>query len=85
VRGLAEAVEDPQLAARDWFKAMTHPDLGTHRYNGFPWRLANRELIAALPPPRLGEHSRLLLAGKLGLDAPAIEALLAKDVSGAVE
>jgi hypothetical protein len=55
------------------------------RYNGFPWRFANRELAAGLPPPRLGEHSRLLLAGKLGLDAPAIEALLAKDVSGAVE
>ena len=63
---------------------MTHPDLGSHQYNGFPWRFANRELFAASPPPRLGEHSVLLLQEKLGLDQAEIDALMAKDVSGAV-
>ena len=82
VRGLAEAIDDPQLTARGWFKPMTHADLGTHRYNGFPWRFAGRELVAATPPPRLGEHSSLLLAEKLGLDAAAIEAMAAKGVIG---
>jgi crotonobetainyl-CoA:carnitine CoA-transferase CaiB-like acyl-CoA transferase len=82
VRGLAEAIDDPQLAARGWFKTMTHADLGEHRYNGFPWRFAGRELVAATPPPRLGEHSALLLQEKLGLDAGAVEALAAKGVTG---
>jgi benzylsuccinate CoA-transferase BbsF subunit len=82
VRGLAEAIDDPQLTARGWFKAMTHADLGAHRYNGFAWRFAGRELVAATPPPRLGEHSALLLKEKLGLDAAAIEALAARGVTG---
>ena len=82
VRGLAEAIDDPHLTARGWFKTMTHADLGEHRYNGFPWRFAGRELVAATPPPRLGEHSALLLREKLGLDAAAVEALAAKDVTG---
>ena len=84
VRGQAEALDDPQLSATGWFKTMTHPDLGSHQYNGFPWRFANRELFAASPPPRLGEHSALLLQEKLGLDPAEIDALMAKDVSGAV-
>jgi len=41
-------------------------------------------LVAALPPPRLGEHSALLLHEKLGLDQLEIDALMAKAVSGAV-
>ena len=82
VRGLAEAIDDPQLTARGWFKTMTHADLGEHRYNGFPWRFAGRELVAATPPPRLGEHSALLLTEKLGLDEAAIKALAAKGVTG---
>jgi len=84
VRGLAEAIDDPQLTARGWFKTMTHADLGAHRYNGFPWRFAGRELVAATPPPRLGEHSALLLREKLGLDEAAIEGLAAKGVTGCV-
>ena len=82
VRGLAEAIDDPQLTARGWFKTMTHADLGEHRYNGFPWRFAGRELVAATPPPRLGEHSALLLTEKLGLDEAAIKALAAEGVTG---
>jgi crotonobetainyl-CoA:carnitine CoA-transferase CaiB-like acyl-CoA transferase len=61
---------------------MTHVDLGEHRYNGFPWRFAGRELIAATPPPRLGEHSASILEEKLGLDQAAIGALAAKGVTG---
>ena len=83
-RGQAEALGDPQLAATGWFKTMPHPDLGSHQYNGFPWRFANCRLVAALPPPRLGEHSALLLGEKLGLDQLEIDALIARDVSGAV-
>jgi crotonobetainyl-CoA:carnitine CoA-transferase CaiB-like acyl-CoA transferase len=82
VRGLAEALEDPHLG--EWYKVMTHADLGAHKYSGFPWRFASCELAAKSPPPRLGEHSEALLAELLGLTPGDIEALKAKDVTGAV-
>ena len=67
VRGALEAVDDPQLNARNWFQSMTHPDVGVHKYNGFQWRFADCALIAHTPPPRLGEHAEQLLP-RLGLD-----------------
>ena len=84
VRTLAEALDDPHLQARDWFKPMTHPNLGTHRYNGFLWRFADCALNPGLPPPRLGEHSEVLLKELLFLDDQEIEALKEKGVTGSV-
>jgi crotonobetainyl-CoA:carnitine CoA-transferase CaiB-like acyl-CoA transferase len=84
VRGCTECLSEPHLAARDWFKPMTHPDLGEHLYNGFPWRFSECALSATLPPPRLGEHSEALLKELLGLSDAEIEALKAKNVTGSV-
>ena len=84
VRGAAEALNEPHLAARDWFKVMTHADLGAHKYNGFPWRFEGCELQAHTPPPRLGEHSEILLRELLDLGDDEIASLKAEDVTGAV-
>lgn len=84
VRTLAQALDDPHLAARDWFKPMARPDIGEHRYNGFAWSFADCELKAVIPPPRLGEHSEQVLREIVGLQADEIEALKIKDVVGSV-
>jgi crotonobetainyl-CoA:carnitine CoA-transferase CaiB-like acyl-CoA transferase len=84
VRNGFEALGDPHLTARAWFKEMTHPDLGTHRYNGFPWRFEACNLEARLPPPRLGEHSEELLKELFALPTEDIEQLKEKGVIGAV-
>ncbi len=84
VRGAIEGLSDPHLSARNWFTPMTHPDLGEHLYNGFPWRFSECALVAHSPPPRLGEHSEVLLRDLLGLSQAEIEALKAKAVTGAV-
>jgi crotonobetainyl-CoA:carnitine CoA-transferase CaiB-like acyl-CoA transferase len=84
VRSAREGLDEPQLAARDWFKTMTHPDLGAHKYNGFPWSFADCELKATIPPPRLGEHSDLLLKELLHLTPAQIADLKAKDITGTV-
>ena len=84
VRGATECLREPHLTARSWFKPMTHPDLGEHLYNGFPWRFADCRLTAHTPPPRLGEHSDALLRALLGLSDAEISALKAKEVTGAV-
>jgi crotonobetainyl-CoA:carnitine CoA-transferase CaiB-like acyl-CoA transferase len=67
VRGLVEGLDDPHLTARDWFKTMSREDIGAYKYNGFPWRFSRCELLATLPPPRLGEHSEALLREVLSL------------------
>lgn len=84
VRSAREGLDEPHLTARDWFKAMTHPDLGTHKYNGFPWRFTDCQLVATRPPPRLGEHSEEVLRELLSLSQAEIDELKAKDVTGAV-
>ena len=84
VRGCTEGLAEPHLTARDWFKPMTHPDLGEHLYNGFPWRFAECALVATLPPPRLGEHSEAILRDLLGLTETEIGDLKAKNITGAV-
>ena len=84
VRSLVEGLSDPQLVARGWFQDLEHPDLGTHKYNGFLWRYHGRELVNHLPPPRLGEHSESVLRALLRLDTAEIDRLKASEVTGAV-
>ena len=84
VRGTAEGLHEPHLQARNWFQTHHHAELGTHRYNGFLWRFADAPPVSTLAPPRLGEHSRELLAEKLGLSEAEIDQLWAEGVTGAV-
>ena len=84
VRSIDEALECPHLAARGWFSVLDHADVGRHRYNGEPWRFTGLAPREDLPPPRLGEHSRQILSGRLGLSVADIEQLMAADVTGEV-
>jgi crotonobetainyl-CoA:carnitine CoA-transferase CaiB-like acyl-CoA transferase len=62
VRTIAEAIEDPQLLARDMVVAIEHPDLGTIKNLGNPIKLSRSPAHMRLPPPRLGEHTEAVLA-----------------------
>lgn len=84
VRSVSEALDDPHLAARDWFQLVGRPDIGAHKHNGFAWRFSNAVLSPMRPPPRLGEHSASVLAERLGLDPDRIEALVANEITGSV-
>ena len=79
-----EVFADPQFVARGWFLPMAHPDMGTHLYNGHPWRFSRSPLVCRNPSPRLGEHSADVLMRDLGLDAAEYERLLAEGVTGLV-
>ncbi len=73
-------LRDPQLAARDWWLHLTHPDTGTRQYQGFPWRLRRRPAGCDRPAPRMGEHTLEILRGTLGYGDERIDALLADGV-----
>jgi crotonobetainyl-CoA:carnitine CoA-transferase CaiB-like acyl-CoA transferase len=84
VRSVREALDDPHLAERQWFRRLSRADIGEHRHNGYAWRFAGCALKPSSPPPRLGEHSDEVLKELLGLSAEEISDLKTKDVTGAV-
>jgi crotonobetainyl-CoA:carnitine CoA-transferase CaiB-like acyl-CoA transferase len=62
-----QLLEDPQLNARGMFVASDHPVAGAYRQLGLPWRMDSVGVgyrRAAL----IGEHTREVLTGLLGLD-----------------
>jgi len=62
-----QLLDDAQLNARGMFVATDHPVSGTFRQLGLPWRMDSAGVTyrrAAL----LGEHTREVLTGLLGLD-----------------
>ena len=62
VRTVAEALTDPQLAARDMVVELAHPELGTVRLLGNPIKLSRSPAVIHRPPPGLGEHTAEVLA-----------------------
>lgn len=77
-------LNDPQLIDRSWFIPMTHPDTGTHKYVGFPWRFSSCQLSVDRPAPRLGEHSIEILSNELSLSAEEIQGLFDEGVTAMV-
>jgi benzylsuccinate CoA-transferase BbsF subunit len=79
-----QILTDPHLKHRKWFHPLAHPDLGTHLYDGVPWHFSDSKLNSNSPSPRLGQHSRELLHGLLGLSQAEIDALFEQGISGQV-
>ena len=84
VRTTAELMACPHLEQRRWFRRIKHADVGEHRYAGHPWRMDGLLERSDLPPPRLGEHSRELLRGRLDLSEAEIDDLFERGVTGMV-
>jgi crotonobetainyl-CoA:carnitine CoA-transferase CaiB-like acyl-CoA transferase len=61
VRTPDELLEDPHLAAIDFFAAMSHPSEGELRTLGIPVTFSRTPGSVRRPPPRLGEHTREIL------------------------
>jgi crotonobetainyl-CoA:carnitine CoA-transferase CaiB-like acyl-CoA transferase len=82
VQDFGDCFADPQLAHREHFEALDHPNLGpgTYERNGF--RLAGVPSAYGRPSPLLGEHTREVLTALLGLDDTELDRLTA---SGALE
>ncbi|OBF48564.1 acyl-CoA hydratase [Mycobacterium sp. 852002-50816_SCH5313054-b] len=71
-----------QLDARGFYEEFVHPVTGSHRYPGWPFRIAPgpaRHHRSA--PPTLGQHNDEILRG-LGLSADELAALRAERVIG---
>jgi crotonobetainyl-CoA:carnitine CoA-transferase CaiB-like acyl-CoA transferase len=62
VRSLREAIEHPQVAARDILLTQTHAALGTVQTLAPVVKLSRTPADPSVPPPALGEHTASVLA-----------------------
>jgi benzylsuccinate CoA-transferase BbsF subunit len=73
---------DPQLAHREFFRRLEHPEMGEVPYEGHQYKIRGYDNGPLFPAPCLGEHSYQVLAEVLGLDEDDIAGLLASGACG---
>ncbi len=80
VNNVREVFESPQAQARNMFPRVPHAGDDGFAVTGPPIKLSATPGQAGSGAPKLGEHTRNVLAELLGLDEAAIEQLVAKSV-----
>jgi crotonobetainyl-CoA:carnitine CoA-transferase CaiB-like acyl-CoA transferase len=82
VNDLEAALEDPQIQALGLMQTVEDPDLGQLELPGFPLGFGESSLPPQLPnsAPRLGEHTREVLADLLGYKEEQIAGLQRKGI-----
>ena len=72
--------EDPQFRHRNHWVRLAHPEIGTTLYNAPPFRFSTTPARPERHAPRLGEHTRDILQGLLGLSPQDVDELAAQGV-----
>jgi succinate--hydroxymethylglutarate CoA-transferase len=72
INSVAQALDDPQTAARQMTETIEHPTVGALKMLGIPFKFSDTACSVRRPPPTLGQHSEEILSGELGLDDKAI-------------
>ena len=79
VSTLDDVVADRQMAGNGVFPELDDPVLGRVRTVDTPLKVEGHEKVTRAPAPRLGEHTRAILA-ELGLDAREVDSLIERRV-----
>ncbi len=75
-----EIVSDPHLYQRGYFVDVLHPEVGHHRWDGYPWKMSATPGRIRMPAPLFAEHNDEVLKDILNLPEPEIAALRERDV-----
>ena len=79
VNTVAQALDDPQVSAREMIVEVEHPSAGTIQMLGCPIKIPGARM-RWVRAPYLGEHTREVLCGLAGLRAEELESLRARGV-----
>jgi formyl-CoA transferase/CoA:oxalate CoA-transferase len=79
VATVPEALEHPQVAAREMVVELEHPVAGKLKTLGSPLKLSGNPASIRCPPPTLGQHTDEVLA-ELGMNAQEIVSLREKGI-----
>jgi crotonobetainyl-CoA:carnitine CoA-transferase CaiB-like acyl-CoA transferase len=79
-----DAAHSEYLAARGFFTELTHPEAGTHRYQGLPFHLSRTPGGQHRAAPCLGQDTHDILSRLLGMNEHEIAALDAAGTTAAV-
>jgi len=78
---VAEVVDSPQLAARDYWRLLQHPELGqVFRYPGPFAQFSATPIAYRRRPPTVGEHNREIYMGELGFTAQQLTAFQSRGI-----
>lgn len=70
-----ELLESPDLAARQFFTRLNHPEFGVRPLAGVPWTTDLSEMGVDGPAPALGQHTDEILGKVLGLSPTEVDEL----------
>ena len=76
---VAQAMEDPQILARDMIVEMEHPVAGRMKVLGSPIRMPGAQMKYTRAP-YLGEHTREVLGDLLGMGSGELDDLREKNI-----
>lgn len=66
IKTVEDMVNDPQLAAGQAFVDIEHPEVGTVKYPGAPYKFSGTPWQMRRPAPLLGQHNEEIYCGRLG-------------------
>jgi crotonobetainyl-CoA:carnitine CoA-transferase CaiB-like acyl-CoA transferase len=75
INTVAQALADPQTAAREMVRTLTHPSAGEFRTLGIPFRFSATPASIRRPPPSLSQHTDEVLGEALGYSAEKLAEL----------
>jgi formyl-CoA transferase len=75
INSIDQALEDPQVQARDMVIDVLHPSAGTIRMVDSPLKIPTAPTTVRMPPPMLGEHTAQILQELLAYDGKTIQEL----------
>jgi crotonobetainyl-CoA:carnitine CoA-transferase CaiB-like acyl-CoA transferase len=74
-----DLADDPHLAARGFFVELSHPEVGTRKHAGVPWRMSASDCRVRAPAPCLGADTDQVLHDVCGYSDADIVRLRAAD------
>lgn len=77
---MADLLNSEHLKARGFFVELAHPQAGTFKYPGAPYKLSETPWEIRSPAPTLGQHNESVFCDRLGLSREELRGLQAEGV-----